>query len=35
MGWRVLVVWKCEIDDKGLEKLISDVRGGGAHGEAT
>lgn len=35
MGWRVFVVWECEIDDKRLETLISDVRGDSAHGEAT
>lgn len=35
MGWRVLVVWEHEIDDKHLATLISDVRGGSAHGEAT
>lgn len=34
LGWAVHVVWECEIDEKRLEALVTDIRGGGGHGEA-
>lgn len=27
MGWNVVVVWECEINDKRLNKLVNEVKG--------
>ena len=29
IGWKVLVVWECEINETRLEKLVADIRGSG------
>lgn len=29
LGWRVFVIWECEIGEPSLEKLVADIRGSG------
>lgn len=32
MGWRVLVVWACQLDEPGLHRLVQEIRNGGENG---
>ena len=35
IGWNVHVVWECEIDEKLLDVLVTDILGGGRYGEGS
>lgn len=32
MGWRVLVIWACQLDESGLQGLVEKIRNGGRNG---
>jgi DNA mismatch endonuclease (patch repair protein) len=32
MGWRVLVIWACQLDESGLRGLVEEIRNGSSHG---